>query len=144
VRPLDDVVAGGLASRRLTLALFGAFSALALVLAAVGVYAVVSYSAQQRRREFGIRMALGAGAPEVARTVFGQGLVLISTGTVLGALAALALGRFLAGLVFGAGTSDASTFAGVALLLVATAFLASLVPALRAAQTDPARVLGGD
>jgi predicted permease len=144
VRPLDEVVAGGLASRRLTLALFAAFSALALVLAAVGVYAVVSYSAQQRRREFGIRMALGAGAPEVARTVFGQGLVLITAGTVLGALAALALGRFLAGLVFGVGTSDPSTFAGVALLLVATAFLASLVPALRAAQTDPARVLGGD
>jgi putative ABC transport system permease protein len=141
VRPLEDVVAEALADRRLAMALFAVFSALSLALAALGLYAVISYSVAQRRQEIGIRMALGARAEQVVRSVLGQGLTLIATGVVCGALAALGLGRFLAGLVFGVGTADPVTFVSVALLLAATALLASLVPALRAAQVEPASVL---
>ncbi|MFL5455302.1 MAG: ABC transporter permease, partial [Myxococcales bacterium] len=141
VRPLEDVVAERLAGRRLAMSLFGAFSALALTLAAVGLYGVISYSVLQRRREIGIRMALGARAEQVARPVLGQGLTLIAAGAALGALAALWLGRFLSGLIFGVGTTDLPTFAGVSFLLITTALLASMVPALRAARLDPASVL---
>jgi predicted permease len=141
VQTLEDIVGSRLADRRLAMALFGAFSTLALVLAAVGLYAVISYSVLQRRQEIGLRMALGARAQEVSRGVLRQGIGLIAAGAVLGALAALWLGKFLSGLVFGIGTTDPATFAGVAFLLVTTAILASLVPALRAARVNPARVL---
>ena len=141
VRTLEDVLDRTLAQRRLALSLFGAFSTLALFLAAVGLYAVISYSVQQRRREIGVRLALGARAGQVAGTVVGRGVGLIAAGTVLGALAALGLGRFLAALVFGVGTTDPATYASVAGLLIGTALVASLVPALRAARVDPATVL---
>ncbi|HEY0782747.1 MAG TPA: FtsX-like permease family protein, partial [Thermoanaerobaculia bacterium] len=144
VRTLGDIVALALAGRTIALSLFGAFSALALILAAVGLYAVVSYSVAQRQREIGIRMALGAHPVEVTRSVLVQGLLLIAAGAFVGALAALGFGRFLAGLVFGVGTSDPATFGGVALVLAATALFASLVPALRASRVDPARVLGAE
>jgi len=141
VRTLEDVVATGLAARRLGMALFGVFSVLSLVLAALGLYAVISYMVVQRRQEIGIRMALGAQAKQVMRSVLGQGLALIAVGVLCGALAALWLGRFLAGLVFGVGTTDPITFGSVALLLAVTALVASIVPALRAARLDPASVL---
>jgi putative ABC transport system permease protein len=141
VRTLDDLVTAGVADRRLAMSLFAAFSTLSLVLAALGLYAVISYTVVQRRQEIGIRMALGALAKHVVRSVLAQGLALIVAGAALGALAALWLGRFLSGLVFGVGTADPATFAGVALLLVMTALLASVVPALRAAHLDPASVL---
>ena len=141
VRTLEDVVSEGLAERRLAMSLFGAFSALSLVLAALGLYAVISYTVVQRRQEIGIRMALGARAEHVLRSVLRQGLALSAAGVALGALAALWLGQFLSGLVFGVGTTDPATFAGVALLLVLTALVASLVPAVRAAHLDPASVL---
>jgi putative ABC transport system permease protein len=95
----------------------------------------------QRRQEIGIRMALGARVEHVVRPVLGQGLWLIAAGAALGALASLWLGGFLSGLVFGIGTTDPATFGGVALLLMATALVASMVPALRAAHLDPASVL---
>ena len=141
VRTLEDVVSEGLAERRFALSLFGAFSALSLVLAALGLYAVISYTVVQRRQEIGIRMALGARAEHVLRSVLRQGLALSAAGVALGALAALWLGQFLSGLVFGVGTTDPATFVGVALLLVLTALVASLVPALRATHLDPASVL---
>lgn len=141
VRTLEDVLDQTLARRRLALSLFGAFSALALFLAAVGLYAVISYSVQQRRREIGIRLALGARSEQVAGTVVRRGVALIGAGTLLGALAALGLGRFLVALVFGVGTTDPTTYVGVAGLLITTALVASLVPALRAARVDPATVL---
>jgi ABC-type antimicrobial peptide transport system permease subunit len=123
------------------MSLFGAFSILALALAAMGLYAVISYSVLQRRQELGIRMALGARAGQVAQLILGQGLLLIAIGAGLGALAALWLGRFLAALVFGVGTADPATFLGVGLVLLATSMLASLIPALRASRLDPASVL---
>ncbi|HEX7181626.1 MAG TPA: ABC transporter permease [Thermoanaerobaculia bacterium] len=141
VRTLEDLVAEGLGERRLAMSLFGAFSVLSLVLAALGLYAVISYTVVQRRQEIGIRMALGARAEHVVRSVLRQGLALIAGGAALGALASLWLGRFLSGLVFGIGTTDLTTFAAVALLLTTTALLASMVPALRAAHLDPASVL---
>ncbi len=141
VRTLEEVVAQALAERRLAMALFGVFSVLSLALAALGLYAVISYMVVQRRQEIGIRMALGAQAEQVLRLVLGQGLALIAAGVIVGAIAALWLGRFLAGLVFGVGTTDPVTFLGVALLLATTALLASMVPALRAARLDPASVL---
>jgi predicted permease len=141
VATLAEVIDRRLADRRFAMSLFAVFSALALGLAAVGLYAVISYSVLQRRQEIGIRMALGARAEQVGSTVIGRGIGLIAAGAALGALAALWLGRFLAGLVFGVGTTDPATFAGVAGLLMGTAVLASLVPALRAARVDPARVL---
>ncbi|MEA2562497.1 MAG: hypothetical protein QOH06_4001 [Acidobacteriota bacterium] len=141
VRTLEDVIVEGIAERRLAMSLFGAFSALSLLLAALGLYAVVSYTVVQRRREIGIRMALGARAKHVIRPVLSQGMSLIVAGAALGALASLWLGGFLSGLVFGIGTTDPATFGGVALLLMATALVASMVPALRAVQLDPASVL---
>ncbi|HEV7786457.1 MAG TPA: FtsX-like permease family protein, partial [Thermoanaerobaculia bacterium] len=144
VRTLEDVVATALAKRRLAMALFGVFSVLSLVLAALGLYTLISYMVVQRRQEIGIRMALGARAEQVVRSVLGQGLTLIVAGLICGAVAALWLGRFLAGLVFGVGTTDPVTFGGVALLLAMTALLASMIPALRAAHVDPASVLRGE
>ena len=141
VRTLEEVIAAGLADRRLAMALFGVFSVLSLVLAALGLYAVISYMVVQRRQEIGIRMALGARTEQVMRLVLRQGLALITAGVIVGAVAALWLGRFLAGLVFGIGTTDPITFGGVALLLAVTALLASLIPALRASHLDPASVL---
>jgi putative ABC transport system permease protein len=141
VYALEDLIAIGLAGRRLAMSLFGAFSVLALALAAMGLYAVISYSVLQRRQELGIRMALGARAGQIAQLILGQGLVLIAIGAGLGALAALWLGRFLAALVFGVGTADPTTFLGVGLVLLATSMLASLIPALRASRVDPASVL---
>jgi predicted permease len=141
VRTLEDVVAAGLAARRLGMALFGVFSVLSLVLAALGLYAVISYMVVQRRQEIGIRMALGAQAKQVMRSVLSQGLALIAVGVLCGALAALWLGRFLAGLVFGVCTTDPITFGSVALLLAVTALVASMIPAFRAARLDPATVL---
>jgi predicted permease len=144
VRTLEDVVATALAERRLAMALFGVFSVLSLVLAALGLYTLISYMVVQRRQEIGIRMALGARAEQVVRSVLGPGLTLIVAGVICGAVAALWLGRFLAGLVFGVGTTDPVTFGGVALLLATTALLASMIPALRAAHVDPASVLRGE
>jgi predicted permease len=141
VRTLEDVLAEGLAERRLATSLFGVFSLVSLALAAIGLYAVISYTVLQRRQEIGIRMALGARAQQVIRTVLGQGLGLIGAGVALGALAALSLGRFLSALLFGIDATDPVTFAGVALLLIAIALAASIVPALRAARLDPASVL---
>ncbi len=141
VRTLEEVVAARLADRRLAMSLFGVFSVLSLVLAALGLYAVISYMVVQRRQEIGIRMALGARTEQIVRSVLSQGLALIAAGVIVGAVAALWLGRFLAGLVFGVGTTDPATFLSVALLLATTALLASTIPALRAARVNPAIVL---
>ena len=144
VETLDAVLDRTLTQRRLAMSLFGVFSGLALLLAAVGLYAVISYSVQQRRREIGIRLALGARAEQVAGAVVRRGVVLIAVGMVVGGLAALGLGRFLASLVYGVGTADPTTFLSVGGLLIGTAIVASLVPALRAARVDPVNVLRGE
>jgi len=137
VRTLDEAVAESVADRRFVMLLFGAFAALALVLAAVGIYGVVAYSVEQRTREVGIRMALGAKTTDVLRMVVGRGLVLSLAGVGVGLGGALALTRFLSNMLYGVRATDPVTFAGVSLLLAAVALLGSYIPARRATKIDP-------
>ncbi len=140
VRTMQEVVSDSMASQRLPMALLSGFAILALVLATVGIYGVISYSMAQRIQEIGIRMALGAGKWEIFRMVLGQGLRLALTGIVIGAVGALILTRAVSSfsqLLYGVGTSDPLTFLSVSFVLVSVALLACYVPARRAMETDP-------
>jgi ABC-type antimicrobial peptide transport system permease subunit len=117
--------------------LFGGFAGLALLLAAIGTYGMLSYLVTQRRREIGIRMALGAGRETVLRSVMGQGLTLALIGLAAGLAAALVLTRLMEALLFEVRPNDPATLAGVAVLITAVAAAASLVPAFRATRVDP-------
>jgi putative ABC transport system permease protein len=119
----------------------GIFAALALVLAAVGVHGVLSYGVVQRRREIGIRMALGAKPSGMLRLVMGEGFGLTLAGLALGLAGALVATRLLASLLYGVTPTDPTTFLGVAAVLVMVAAAATAVPAWRAAKVDPARAL---
>jgi predicted permease len=123
--------------QRVAAILTGIFGIVALLLAAVGLYGVVSYSVAQRTREIGIRMALGARSTEVVRLVFRQALVLVCIGTATGALAALALTRVLSGMLFGVSATDPAVFIGVVCVLASAALVASYIPASRATRVDP-------
>jgi len=122
---------------RMGAALLAIFGFLALALAAIGIYGVMSYAVSQRTHEFGIRMALGARALDVLGLVFRQGLVPVAAGLVLGLAAALAVTRLIATFLVGVGATDPVTFAGIALLLLAVSLLASYLPARRATRVDP-------
>ncbi|MEO8635434.1 MAG: ABC transporter permease [Gemmatimonadales bacterium] len=128
-----EVIAGP----RFSMALFAAFAALALILASIGLYGVISYSVGQRTREIGVRIALGAAAPSVIRLVVGQGLRLTFAGVLLGLLAAAAGTRAMASMLFEVDPLDPLTFMAVALILVLVAALASWLPARRATRVDP-------
>ena len=120
--------------------LLGAFAALALLLATLGIYGVISYSMSRRVREIGIRMALGAEKSDVLQIVIGQGIRLALTGVAIGAAAALILTRLLSSfshLLYGIGASDPFTFVAVSLVLISAALLACYFPARRAATVDP-------
>jgi predicted permease len=132
------------AARRFSVVLIGAFAGIALVLAAVGIYAVVSYTVAQRTRETGLRLALGAGAPDILTLVLGEGLKRSAWGLVAGLVAAVAAARGFQSLLFGVEASDLATYAGVALLLLAVTVGASIVPAWWAARLDPVRALRQD
>jgi putative ABC transport system permease protein len=134
---MDEVVATSLAQRRFTMMLLVTFSALALVLAAVGIYSVLSYAVRRRIREIGIRMALGAQVRDVVRMVVVDGMRPALIGVVIGFVGALALGRVLASVIFGVSSRDAITFASVSVLLLTVALMASVLPAYRAAQVEP-------
>jgi ABC-type antimicrobial peptide transport system permease subunit len=120
---------------------FGLFGALALALAAVGVYGVVAYAVAQRRHEIGVRMALGARAATVAREIVRGAVRLAVPGAALGLAGALALSRVLRGVLYGISTTDLATFVGVPVVIVSVALLASWLPARRAARVDPAAAL---
>jgi putative ABC transport system permease protein len=137
IREMEDVVAGSLGRPRLTLSLMSVFGAVALLLAAVGIYGVVSFSVGQRAHEFGLRMALGASSSDIGSLVLRQGLKLALLGVALGIASALAASRLVASLLYEIGPRDPWTIAGIALVLVAVALLASFVPARRAARVDP-------
>ncbi len=141
VQTLETARNAASAPQRLASALLGAFAVVGLLLAAIGIYGVVSYGASRRTREIGIRMALGARAPHVIRLLLFQGVVLTLAGIVLGLSGALALAKVMSTALQGVVSADPFTFAAVALLLSATALLASYIPARRATRTDPMNAL---
>jgi putative ABC transport system permease protein len=137
VATMEDVVSASFARSRFTMIVLGMFAALALLLAAVGIYGVVAYSVAQRTSEIGIRVAMGAQRRDVLRLILIQGGRLILIGVALGLASALAITRAMSSLLFGVSAADPLTFAGVAGLLMGVAFFACYVPARRAMRVDP-------
>jgi putative ABC transport system permease protein len=121
--------------------MFGAFATIALVLAAVGVYGVISYAVSQRTQEIGVRVALGAQRGDVLRLIVGHGLLLGGVGIGIGLGAALGVTRFLRTMLFGVSPFDPVSFVGVSVMLAGIAVLASYIPARRAAKVDPVEAL---
>ncbi len=144
MRTLDQVIADSLASRRFSLMLLGLFAALALLLSVVGIYGITAYSVAQRTREMGLRMALGARPGEVMGLVVKEVGVLALIGVAVGLLAAFALTRTMASLLFGVGTGDPLTFAGVSIGLALVALLAAYLPGRRATRINPMIALRAD
>jgi len=138
---MDEVIAQSISPQRFNLLLLASFAALALLLAAVGIYSVLSYSVRRRVREIGIRMALGATPAQVLRMVVGDGLKPIILGVAIGLAAAVALSRVVASLIYGVRPTDPLTFSVVALLLIVVGVLASIIPAYRATRVEPIRIL---
>jgi putative ABC transport system permease protein len=134
---MDEVLSNSVAQRKFTLALLSGFAALALLLAAVGIYGVISYLVSLRRQEIGVRMALGAEPGDILRMVLWHGLRLAVIGTGLGIVLGLGVGRALASLLFRVSAADPLSLIVGALLLMTIAALASFIPALRAAKLDP-------
>jgi predicted permease len=134
---MSEIISASLAQPRFSMILLGAFAALALVLASVGIYGVISYSVGQRTHEIGIRMALGAQPLHIVRLVLREGGALAVTGVALGLASALGLTRLMAGLLYGVHATDPLTFAGVAVLLTLVALAACYIPARRATKVDP-------
>ena len=134
---MDDLLSDSLSQRRLNMELLASFAGLALVLAATGIYSVLSYSVRRRVKEIGIRMALGARMDQVLGMIVLQGLKMTVFGLGIGVVLAFLLGHVLSGLVFGVSTTDGVTYAAVCVLLVFIALSASIIPAYRAARLDP-------
>jgi predicted permease len=137
VQTMEQIISGSLAERRFTMLLLIVFASTALVLAAVGIYGVMSYAVSRRTHELGVRMALGATRREILRLVVGEGMVLAAIGTAVGSTAALGLTRLMASLLYGVRPADPATLALVSLLLGGIALLACYVPAWRATRVDP-------
>jgi predicted permease len=144
VLSMDDVIAQSMSPQRFNLLLLASFAGLALVLAAVGIYGVLSYTVRRRVREIGIRMALGASHSDVLKMVVSDGMKPILIGVVMGLAAAFALSRLVASLVFGVHPTDPLTFSAVALILITVGVLANIVPAYRATRIEPVRTLRED
>jgi putative ABC transport system permease protein len=138
---MDHIVAKAVARQRFSMLLLGLFAALALLLASIGIYGVMSYSVAQRTREIGIRIALGARRADVLQMTVKQALKLVGVGMMIGLAAAFLLTRVLASLLFGISATDPITFIGISVVLLAVAILASYVPALRATRVDPITAL---
>jgi putative ABC transport system permease protein len=143
-RSMRDVVSESVSQPRFYTVLLGSFAAIALFIAALGIYGIVSYSVTQRTRELGIRIALGAPRERVVRLVTGQGMGLTAIGVVIGLAAAGVLTRVIASLLFGVERVDALTFAAVAVVLLVLAWIASYIPARRAAAVDPIIAMRAD
>jgi ABC-type antimicrobial peptide transport system permease subunit len=141
VRTLDAVVAESLARQRFSVTVIACFAASALALAMVGLYGVIALSVGQRRREIGVRMALGARPSDVLRLVVGEGLRITMAGTLLGLIGAFALSRLVSSLLYGISATDGTTYAASAAAVVAVTLLATLVPARRATRVDPTSAL---
>jgi putative ABC transport system permease protein len=137
VQRVEDALSDSVSFPRFQMRLFGIFGGLALILATVGIYGVMSYLVTQRTHEIGLRVALGAGRGDVLRMVIGRGLKTTAVGLGVGIAASLALTRLIAQLLFGVKTTDPMTYASVTLILTAVALVACYVPARRAATVDP-------
>ena len=141
---MDEIVGRSLSQRRLNAVLVAAFASISLLLAAIGIYGVVSYSVQQRVREFGIRLALGAGSGDVVRMVLRRTAVIAGIGSAVGLAAAGTLGRFLKSVLFQVTATDTISYAAAAVVLIAVALIASYVPVRRALAMDPMQSLRAD
>jgi len=137
LRSMDEIVSEAVARQRFSMLLLGIFAALAMVLAAVGIYGVMSYSIAQRTREIGLRIALGAQKSDVLKMILRQGLRFVAAGLAIGLAASFALTRVMASLLFGISATDPATFVSISLMLIAVALLASYIPAVRAMKIDP-------
>jgi len=137
VRTAEQVLAASIARPRFNMLLIAILAGIALVLAAIGVYGVISYSVTQRTREIGIRIALGASRGSVLKLVIGEGMLLAGSGIVLGILAAFGVTRIMASLLYGVTASDPVTFGSLAFLLALIALIACYIPARRATKVDP-------
>jgi putative ABC transport system permease protein len=144
VQSMDDVVAGANARPRFTLVLLATFAGVALVLAAVGIYGVISYAVSRRTHEIGVRMALGATPGNVVRLIVGQGMRVVAVGVAVGLAGALLVTRLMTNVVYGTRVTDPLTYAAVSVLLVAVALVASYVPARRATRIDPLASMRAD
>jgi putative ABC transport system permease protein len=144
VKTMNAVVEGASAEARFNMALLAVFATVATVLSAVGIFGVMSYAATRRRREIGIRLALGARPTEILQMITREGMVLAVCGTAAGIAGALALTRLMAKLLYGVPPVDPLTFIAVPLLLTTVALAACLVPAFRAARTSPMTALRQD
>ena len=138
---MEELVAESIGSSRFYAMLVAIFAGLALVLAAVGIYGVMSYAVAQRTKEIGVRLALGAAPSQIFSLVVTEALVLSAVGLAIGIAGAVAVSRALAEMLFGIPRTDIVTFAGTAILLVAVAVLASYLPARRAMRVDPMEAL---
>jgi len=137
IRTMEQIVSNSVADRRFSMLLLGVFAAVALILAAVGIYGVMAYSVSQRTHEIGIRLALGATARDVLRLVVGQGMLLAIVGVIIGLAASFGVTRWISTMLFGVSTTDVAIFSAIPLLLAAVALVACLVPARRATKVDP-------
>jgi len=137
IRTMSDIVSQAVARQRFSMLLLGLFAGLALLLAAVGIYGVMSYSVVQRTREIGIRMALGAQKRDVLGMTLRHGLQLVAIGVVIGIAGAVGLTRLMASLLFGVSATDPGTFAAITIILAVVALLASYIPAMRSMKVDP-------
>jgi len=144
VRPMNDWVRASAAQPRLNAVLLGIFAAVAVLVAAIGIYGVMAYSVTQRTREIGLRMALGAQRTEVVRLIVREGMILGLAGVGVGLVCAVGLSRVLTTLVFGVQVRDPATFAGVAVVLTVVALAACAVPARKASALDPMIALRGE
>jgi len=141
VRTMETIVSASMAQKRFATFLLGIFAIVAMLLASIGIYGVMSYSVSQRTHEIGIRMALGASAQDVLRLVVGRGMLLAVIGVALGLVAAFWATRAMSSLLFGVTTTDTMTFVLIPIALAAVASVASYLPARRATRVDPMSAL---
>jgi putative ABC transport system permease protein len=144
VQPLEEVVAGSIANFRATIRVFISFAAAAILLAAIGIYGLVSYWVSQRTYEIGLRVAIGATRHRIVSMILAQGLRVALYGLAAGVILALAVTRFLASLLYGVATTDPLTFAAVTALVLGVAIAATAFPAWRASRIDPINSLRVD
>ena len=141
VATIDDLIAESLQIPRSLSLLVASLAAVALLLSIVGIYGVMAYYVQQHSKEISIRLALGGSPADVLRLIVGQGMNVVASGVVVGLLTAFVLARLMSTLLFGVGAADAFTFGAAAILMLAVALIACLVPATRAIGVPPAAVL---